>query len=65
MGRVAEILDLPKGKSPIRSPLYVCSQRQLRLGLEFLVRPSVRWSTLFPENRSKDFAETWHECSLL
>ena len=23
------------------------------------------WLTLFPENRSKDFGQTWHECSLL
>ena len=34
------------------------SQRQLRLGLELLVRPSVGLS-LFLDNRSKDFHETW------
>ena len=36
----------------------VSSQRQLRLGLELLVRSSVGLS-LFLDNRSKDFHETW------
>ena len=36
------------------------SQRQLRSGLVFAVGSP---STTFVENGSKDFDQTWHECS--
>ena len=37
---------------------------EVRVGIVvLLVRWLVSWLTLFPENRSKDFDETWQDCS--